>query len=131
MNTMNGKFQPACGTSLPHESAIAQVSGGVNYVDDIPEVRGTLYAAPIMSNIAHGKLRSLDASAALALPGVRGLIQVRDIPGDPILASFTGDEPIFATDTVQHIGQVVGIVVAQSTALARRAARLVKLDIEA
>ena len=131
MNTMNGKFQPACGTSLPHESAIAQVAGGVNYVDDIPEVRGTLYAAPIMSNIAHGKLRRLDASAALALPGVRGLIQVRDIPGDPILASFTCDEPIFATDTVQHIGQVVGIVVAQSTALARRAARLVKLDIEA
>ena len=120
----------ASGRSMPHESANAQVSGAANYVDDIPEVRGTLYAAPIMSNVAHGRLRSLDASAALALHGVRGLIQSQDIPGDPVLASFTGDEPVFASDTVQYIGQVVGIILAETTALARRAARLVKLDID-
>src|SRR5690606_5510790 len=53
-----------------------------------------------------------------------------DIPGDPILATFTHDEPIFAVDTVQHVGQVVGLVVADTVMQARRAARKVALRIE-
>ena len=42
----------ASGTSKPHESAVAQVAGAVNYIDDIPEVRGTLHAAAILSRAA-------------------------------------------------------------------------------
>ena len=126
-----GSAPTACGTSTPHESAVAQVAGAATYVDDIPEVRGTLYAAPILSTQAHGKLRGVDTSAARALPGVRDVILARDIPGNPMLAAFAGDEPIFAIDTVQHIGQVVGVVVADSVMQARHAARKVKLDIEA
>jgi xanthine dehydrogenase large subunit len=121
----------ACGSSQAHESAKAQVAGAATYVDDIPEVRGTLYAAPILSPFAHGKLRSVDTSAALALPGVCDVILARDIPGDPVLAAFAHDEPVFAIDTVQHVGQVVGLVVATSVMQARAAARHVKLDIEA
>ena len=59
---------PAAGVSRPHESAAAQVAGAVTYIDDIPEVKGTLHAAPILSNVAHGKLLGLDAAPALALP---------------------------------------------------------------
>jgi len=122
--------ETACGTSTPHESAVAQVAGAVTYVDDIPEVRGTLYAAPILSTVAHGKLLAVNTSAARALPGVRDVILAQDIPGDPMLAAFAGDEPVFALDTVQHIGQVIGLVVADSVMQARHAARLVQLDIE-
>ena len=120
----------ASGSSKAHESAVAQVAGLATYVDDIPEVRGTLYAAPILSTTAHGKLRGVDASAALAMPGVHDVVLTHDIPGHPMLASFIGDEPIFAIDTVQHIGQVIGLVLADSVMLARRAARKVLLDIE-
>ncbi|MGH8831703.1 MAG: xanthine dehydrogenase molybdopterin binding subunit, partial [Polaromonas sp.] len=123
--------QPAAGTSHFHESARAQVAGAATYIDDLPEIKGTLYAAPILSTVAHGRLLGVDASAALALPGVRDVILAKDIPGDPILATFTHDEPIFASTHVEHIGQVVGVVVADTVMLARRAARLVKLDIEA
>ena len=121
---------PAAGVTQPHESARAQVAGAVTYIDDIPEVRGTLHAAPILSNVAHGNLRGVDTQAALAMPGVRGVILSSDIPGDPMLAAFAGDEPVFAIDTVQHIGQVIGIVVADTVMQARRAARKVRLDIE-
>ncbi len=121
----------ASGSSIPHESAAAQVAGTATYVDDIAEVRGTLHAAPILSTVAHGKLRAVDASAALAMPGVRACVLAQDIAGHPMLASFIGDEPIFARDTVQHIGQVVGVVVADTVLQARHAARKVKLDIEA
>ena len=130
MNTSQPPLAPVCGTSPAHESAVAQVAGAATYVDDIPEVRGTLYAAPILSTVAHGTLRGVDAGVALTLAGVRGVILARDIPGDPMLAAFAGDEPIFATDTVQHIGQVVGVVVADSVMQARHAARQVKLAIE-
>ena len=123
--------RPAQGTAHAHESARAHVAGSATYVDDIPEVKGTLYAAPILSTVAHGRLKGIDDSAALAMPGVRGVILARDIPGDPILATFAHDEPIFARDTVEHIGQVIGVVVADSVMQARRAARKVRLDIEA
>ncbi len=79
---------PACGSSQPHESAAAQVAGAATYVDDIAEVRGTLHAAPILSPVAHGRLNGVDPAPALALPGVRGVVLTRDIPGDPILAAF-------------------------------------------
>ena len=121
---------PAAGVSRPHESAQAQVAGAATYVDDIGEVKGTLFAAPVTSTVAHGKLLGVDTAAALRMPGVHDVILARDIPGHPMLASFIGDEPIFATTEVRHIGQVVGLVVADSVMQARRAARKVALRIE-
>jgi xanthine dehydrogenase large subunit len=121
---------PAAGVARPHESARAQVAGSATYIDDIPEVKGTLHAAPILSTVAHGKLLGVDASAALTMPGVRGVVLPNDIPGDPVLATFVHDEPVFARDTVQHVGQVIGLVIADSVMAARRAARQVKVQIE-
>lgn len=121
---------PAVGHSHFHESARAQVAGAATYIDDVPEVKGTLHAAPILSNVAHGNLRGVDTALALQMPGVRAVLLANDIPGDPILATFVHDEPIFARDKVEFIGQVVGLVVADTVMQARRAARKVKLDIE-
>ncbi|MEO5660269.1 MAG: xanthine dehydrogenase molybdopterin binding subunit [Polaromonas sp.] len=121
----------AAGTSRFHESARAQVLGAATSVDDMPEIKGTLHAAPILSSVAHGRLLGVDTTAALAMPGVHGVILARDIPGDPVLGNFAHDEPVFAQDTVEHIGQVIGIVVAETVMQARRAARQVKCRIEA
>ncbi|MEO7233394.1 MAG: molybdopterin cofactor-binding domain-containing protein, partial [Polaromonas sp.] len=121
----------AAGTSRFHESARAQVAGTATYVDDMPEIKGTLYAAPILSTVAHGRLLGVESSAALAMPGVRDVILARDIPGDRLLGNFWHDEPVFAQDSVQHIGQVIGVVVADSVMQARRAARQVKCQIDA
>ena len=120
----------AAGQSRFHESARAQVCGAATYVDDIAELKGTLYAAPILSKVAHGKLISVDCGAALAMPGVVDVVLASDVPGDPMLAAFAGDEPVFATGTVQHVGQVIGVVVAESVMQARRAVRRVTCLIE-
>jgi xanthine dehydrogenase large subunit len=120
----------AAGASRPHESARAQVAGAATYIDDIPEVRGTLHAAPVCSPVAHGVIQGLDASAALALPGVRGFVSAADIPGDATLAAFAHDEPVFAQDTVQFLGQVGGLILADDVMTARRAARLVKWNVK-
>ena len=108
---------PAMGASRPHESARAHVTG--------------THAAPILSTVAHGRLLGLDTSAALALPGVCGMVLAKDIPGDPMLATFVHDEPVFAVDKVEHAGQVIGLVVAGTVMQARRAARSVGQQIEA
>ena len=121
----------AAGHSTFHESARAQVAGVATYVDDIPELKGTLYAAPIMSTVAHGKLLGMDCQAALAMSGVVDVVLAADIPGDAVLAAFAHDEPIFAFETVEHVGQVMGLVVAESVMQARRAARKVQCHIQA
>ena len=119
----------AVGSNPPHESAAAQVQGAAPYVDDIPETAATLHAAPVLSPVAHGTLHRLDTRAALALPGVVAVLTAADIPGDPVLASFSHDEPILASGSVQHVGQVMALVVATDVNTARRAARLVRADI--
>ncbi len=123
------RAQGHMGESVPHESAVAQVQGSARYVDDLPEVAGLLHAAPVLSPVAHGTLHGLDTSAALAEPGVVAVLSAADIPGDPILGAFTHDEPVLAMDTVQHVGQVMALVVATDVNTARRAARLVRADI--
>ena len=120
----------AAGSPVAHESARAQVAGAATYIDDIAEPRGTLFAAPILSGVAHGRLIGVDADAALAMPGVRSLVLSHDIPGSRMLASFAGDEPVFAIDRVEYVGQVIGLIVADSVMQARRAARRVQLKIE-
>ena len=111
----------ASGQPHPHESAAAQIAGAASYIDDLPEVRGTLYAAPVLSKVAHGKLLGVDTQAALALPGVHAVLLAADVPGNPMLAAFAGDEPVLAQDIVQHVGQVIGLVVADSVMLASAA----------
>jgi xanthine dehydrogenase large subunit len=119
----------AAGHSHPHESAAAQITGSAPYIDDLPELRGTLYAAPILSKVAHGKLISVDTQAARALPGVQAVLLAGDVPDHKMLAAFAGDEPVFAQDTVQFVGQVIGVVVASSMVQARQAARMVVANI--
>jgi len=114
-----------------HESAHLHVQGQAAYIDDLPLTEGTLHAAPILSNVACGRILSLDLSAVLAAPGVRAVVTVDDIPGDKLLATFVHDEPVFATERVEHIGQVLGLVVADSHVQARAAAQLMVLKVQA
>ena len=118
-------------TASHHESAHLHVQGAAAYIDDLPLTEGTLHAAPLLSNVAHGRIVSLDLSAVRAAPGVHAVITADDIPGDRLLATFVHDEPVFATERVEHIGQVLGVVVAQSHALARAAAQLMVLTVDA
>ncbi|NBW51590.1 MAG: xanthine dehydrogenase molybdopterin binding subunit, partial [Betaproteobacteria bacterium] len=91
---------------------------------------GLRFLAAEAATHAHGKLLGVDTTAARAMPGVVDVVLAEDIPGDPMLAAFAGDEPVFALDTVQFVGQVVGVVLAKTVMQARHAARKVQLRIE-
>jgi xanthine dehydrogenase large subunit len=121
---------PASGAPLTHDSAALHVTGLAPYIDDIPVPQGCLHAAPILSPHAHARLLGVDATAALAMPGVHGVVLAAHLPADNVLVTPAMDEPIFAEQHLLHIGQVVGVVLAESHLQARRAAAAVRIDAE-
>ncbi len=58
------------GRSRAHESAALHVLGQATYTDDIPELRGTLHAALVLSTQAHARIVGADLSLVLGAPGV-------------------------------------------------------------
>ena len=120
------------GTPRPHESAHLHVAGSATYVDDSPEVSGTLHCALGLSPVAHGRLRSMDLDRIRALPGVVDVFGAADIPGHNDCGPILHDDPILSDGELRHVGQPVFAVVARTRADARRAAAKARevLDIE-
>ena len=120
--------QPQAGAPMPHESAHLHVAGEAVYVDDIPELDGTLHAALGLSNKAHAVVKSIDLTAVREMPGVVAVLTAADIPGDNNCGPIAHDDPIFADGLVQYIGQPMFAVIARSYDEARRAARKAKVE---
>ncbi|MER2565606.1 MAG: xanthine dehydrogenase molybdopterin binding subunit [Myxococcaceae bacterium] len=116
--------------SLAHESGLRHTSGEAKYIDDFPAPAGMLVAQVVTSPIAHGKLRSLDVSAALKVPGVVAVFSAKDIPGVNDVGPVIHDEELFAHDTVRFLGQSIAVVVGESYAACRAGVAAVKLDLE-
>ncbi len=114
------------GISRPHESAHLHVAGAAPYIDDLPELAGTLHAALGLSPLAHGSLRGIDLDALRALPGVVAVFTAADIPGANDCGPIVHDDPILAAGTVRYVGQPVFAVVATTRDAARRAAAMAK-----
>ncbi|MDH4390866.1 MAG: xanthine dehydrogenase molybdopterin binding subunit [Aquabacterium sp.] len=114
------------GISRPHESAHLHVAGAAPYIDDLPELAGTLHAALGLSPVAHGTLRSIDLATLRAQPGVVDVFTAADIPGPNDCGPIIHDDPILADGVVRHVGQPVFAIIATSRDAARRAAALAK-----
>ncbi|KAF9981656.1 hypothetical protein BGZ65_003715 [Modicella reniformis] len=110
-------------------SAMKQSTGEAIYTDDMPRIHNELYGALVLSTRAHAKVVSVDTSVALAHPGVRGYFDHRDVPGTNTWGGgILLDEFIFVIDTVYCVGQTIGIIVADTQAIAQEAARMVKVE---
>ena len=100
------------------------------YLDDIPVIRGTLYAAVYDSPVAHGKLLGVDTSAARNMPGVVRIITAADIPGENQIGGIVPDEELLASTHVHFCGMPIALVLAETEEAARRAVKLIKASIE-
>jgi len=114
------------GISRPHESAHLHVAGEAAYIDDLPELAGTLHIALGLSPVAHGRLVAIDVDAVRAMPGVVDVLTAADIPGPNDCGSIIHDEPILAEGELRYLGQPVFAVVAHTRDAARRAAARAK-----
>jgi xanthine dehydrogenase large subunit len=114
------------GVSRAHESAHLHVAGRATYIDDIPEVSGTLHCALGLSPVARGRVTAVDLDALRALPGVVEVLTAADIPGPNDCGSIVHDDPILSDGELRYLGQPVFAVIAETRLAARRAAAKAK-----
>lgn len=122
--------QGVSGRPVHHESALLHVSGKAQYADDIPVPADAVHLALGQSTVAHGRIRKLDLSAVTAAPGVVAVFTAADVPGENNYGAVLKDDPLFADDEVQYVGQPLFAVAARSYQEARRAAALAKVEYE-
>jgi xanthine dehydrogenase large subunit len=106
------------------------VRGESQFIDDLNVPEGTLYAAVFDSTIARGKILNINIEEAKLIPGVRAVLTSKDIPGINQVGGIIPDETLFAEGEVHFVGEPIGIVVADSLEIARKAVNKIKVDYE-
>ncbi len=125
------------GSPVERREDLRFVRGRGQYVDDLrPD--GLLHAVILRSSVAHGRIRSIDVSGALALAGVHAVITAKDMPGGPPkiamrlqpLAEFKPfEQSVIADRKVRYVGEPIAVVLATSVAIGEDALEHIALDI--
>jgi selenium-dependent xanthine dehydrogenase len=110
---------------------IDQALGEKPFVDDM-RVPGMLHAAPVLSAHPRARVRAIQTSAALAMPGVVRVFTASDVRGQRGTGLNVPDLPIFvaAGETTCNVADFLALVVADSAFHARQAAEKVDVDYE-
>ena len=117
-------------TAQAHDSALRHVTGSAPYVDDLPELPGTLHAAVRLSDRAHARILGMDLAGARTMPGVHAVLMYDDVPGELDIGAILPGDPLLAPDLVEYAGQPVVAVAAETMLAARAAARRVEVFYE-
>src|SRR3954449_997087 len=131
------------GASVVRKEDRRFITGKGRYVDDI-KLLGMTHAHFIRSPHAHAKVKNIDSSAAMKMPGVIGVLTGRQIVDDKVgnlicgwaITSKDGSPmkmgawPAMAPETVRFVGQAVAVVIADTKNLAKDAAEAVVVDYE-
>jgi xanthine dehydrogenase YagR molybdenum-binding subunit len=121
------------GRAVPRIDGPLKTSGTAKYSSD-HNLPNMVYAVPVSSTIAKGRIRRLDTSAAETMPGVVRVYSHGKVP--PIYrpiphargARIDEQRPPFEDDNIYYNGQYVALVVADSYEQAKAAARTVKVE---
>jgi aerobic carbon-monoxide dehydrogenase large subunit len=111
---------------------------GATYTEDLVDERlaGALHATYVRSPIASAKILSIDASAALAAPGVVAVFtgdEIVDVPAPaPPMPMFPAQmgQPLLAKGVVRYVGEAVAVVLTEQPYQGEDAAELVDVDYE-
>jgi selenium-dependent xanthine dehydrogenase len=109
-----------------------KVLGTGQYVDDM-KVPGMLHGAVLRAPKARVKVLGIDASEALAMPGVVKILTAADVPGDRFQGHIIHDWPamIAVGEETRYVGDAIVLVAARTRAQAKAAVAKIKLDYEA
>jgi len=107
---------------------VEKVTGSATYAADVSRP-GMLHAKILRSTVPHARIVSIDASRALALPGVRVVLTGADLPPVRIGRSMR-DMPVLAQGKVRFIGEKVAAVAADTLEIALQALDLIDVEYE-
>ena len=123
------------GESVARPDMPGKVSGRAQYAGDL-SLPGMLHAKTKRSNVAHARIKRIDASKALAYPGVKAVLTHQDVPRvlhygspHPRSASLAKDQYIL-DDKVRYWGESVAVVAATSEEIAEEALDLIEVEYE-
>jgi carbon-monoxide dehydrogenase large subunit len=126
------------GTPMERREDLRFLRGRGEYVDDVA-IPGLLYAVILRSSVAHGRLVSIDASAALKRPGVHAVITSADMPGGPPIVPMRlqplpefkpFEQPVIAYEKVRYVGEPIAVVLADSVAVGEDALDFIEVMID-
>src|ERR687895_545411 len=117
------------GESVRRVDAIPKVAGEFAYASDL-FAAGMLWGHTVRSPHAHARIRSIDISQAVAMPGVHAVLTHEDVPGEKRYGLEFPDQPVLASDRVRYFGEPVVVIAAEHPEQARRAADKVVVDYE-
>jgi CO/xanthine dehydrogenase Mo-binding subunit len=130
--------RPEVSQNLPRIDLKDKVTGRAEYVEDLPDLPGTAYGAPLLSPYSHARVLRIDAAEALRLPGVLGIVDREHLDGiNPRLKlaphehlKITDDQDFVAIDKVRFDGDLVALIVAEDLRTAARAVKNVQVEYE-
>ncbi|MCU0513650.1 MAG: molybdopterin-dependent oxidoreductase [Anaerolineae bacterium] len=123
------------GKSEPKIDAVKLAAGKPVYADDF-EMRDMLYAALLTSPHAHARIKRIDKTKALALPGVVCVLTYEDVPRVVYASggqSYPNPPPydqVSLDNKVRHVGDRVAVVAAETPELAQAALRYIEVEYE-
>jgi len=118
------------GERTPLVDGIEKVTGRARYTADLP-LGPTLVGRIGRSGVAHGVIRRIDATRALALPGVRAVITGADFAAPYGVIPIAQNEWPLARDKVRYRGEPLFAVAADDEASAQAALGAVEVQIDA
>ncbi|SFK64688.1 xanthine dehydrogenase YagR molybdenum-binding subunit [Amycolatopsis sacchari] len=127
---------PAVGAPRPRIEGRLKVTGAATYAADVP-VPDLAHGWLVTATVSRGRIRDLDVSAALAMPGVLGVLDHRNAPRlNPKAGGFFGPDgslQLLQDDEIPYAGRPVALVVAETPEQASAAAAAVRVtyDVEA
>jgi len=120
------------GRSVPRLEAREKVTGRAEYTH-LMRIPGMLHGKVFRSTVAHGRIKSVDVSAAREMPGVYRVItidDVRNVIPQPYYGPAFHDQPILADEKVRFVGEPVAVVLAADPHVADAATQLIVAEYE-
>lgn len=108
---------------------VQKVRGTLPYTCDRAD-EGTLYGAFVWAKYPRARILSIDCTDAEQAPGVVRILTYRDVPGRNAYGTFNPEQPVFCRTEVNFLGDIIALVIGETEAAARAAARLVEVEYE-
>ncbi|XP_017982895.1 PREDICTED: indole-3-acetaldehyde oxidase [Theobroma cacao] len=125
---LSEEYHPV-GKPITKAGAAIQASGEAVYVDDIPSPRNCLHGAFVYSTEPLARVKGIKFKPGSSTVGVTALMTVKDIPGKNVGSkSIFGEEPLYADEIAQCVGDRIAFVVADTQKHADLAANIAVVD---
>jgi xanthine dehydrogenase D subunit len=124
---LSGTITGGVGSSPTRPDGALKVTGEFAYSSDLWH-EDMLWGATLRSPHPRARIRSVDITGAVALPGVHAVLTHEDVPGRKFFGVHTVDQPVLAIDQVRYQGEPVAVVAADHPETARRALERIVVD---